>query len=373
MQSVRSDTAMTDAFPHIPMGRPQPNAERFIDVILGRTRSERPPMVEYLVDDVVLKPIIAQMLGRRWVDPIPGDRLAMEAYLDNFIAFWHAMGYDFVRYEESLPFLEHELLGGDPTMAQGTRHWRDLHRAAIASWADYERYPWPSVTDDSLARYEYLATHLPEGMGLMVCHAGGIYEHLSAVLSYEGLCYALYDQPELVEAVTRRLGELMLEVYRQLVELDNVIAIFPGDDMGFRSATLISPEALRRYTLPWHRRYARLAHDHGLPYFLHSCGDISAIIDDLVDDVRIDAKHSYERAITPVEEFQALYTGRIGVLGGVDVDVLGRSSPEGVRAEVRRLIDTCHPRGRFCIGSGNSIPSYVSVENYLTMLDEAQR
>ena len=91
------------------------------------------------------------------------------------------------------------------------------------------------------------------------------------------------------------------------------------------------------------------------------------------DLIGIDAKHSFENAIMPVEEFQALYGDRIGVLGGVDVDILGRGSPELVRAEVRRIISACHPRGRFCIGSGNSIPSYIPVENYLAMLDEALR
>ena len=38
-------------------------------------------------------------------------------------------------------------------------------------------------------------------MGLISCHAGGIYEHLAAVMSYETLCLALYDQPDLVAAV----------------------------------------------------------------------------------------------------------------------------------------------------------------------------
>jgi uroporphyrinogen decarboxylase len=165
----------------------------------------------------------------------------------------------------------------------------------------------------------------------------------------------------------------MLAMYRQLVELDHVIAIFPGDDMGFRTATLIPPEALRKYTLPWHKRFAQLTHEHDLPYFLHSCGNLGEIMDDLIDDVGIDAKHSYENAIIPVTEFQATYGDRIGVLGGIDIDILGRRTSEQVRAEVRRVIDICHPRGRYAIGSGNSIPSYIPVENYLAMLDEALR
>jgi len=364
---------MTTDFPHLSLNAARPDAGRFIDVVMGRCTSDRPPLVEYLIDDALRRPITEQLLGREWVDPDPDDREATKRYLDNFFLFWRALGYDFVRYEESLPLAEHEVLGADATSTDGARHWRDLRRGAIRSWADYERYPWPSVTPAYLANYEYLAAHLPEGMGLMVCHAGGIYEHLSAIFSYEGLCYALYDQPDLVAAVAERLGELMFDVYRQLVELEGVIAIFPGDDMGFRSSTLLPPDALRRYTLPWHRRYAALAHAHGLPYFLHSCGNLTAIMDTLIDDVGIDAKHSFENAILPVDAFQERYGARVGVLGGIDVDILARGTPEEVRAAVRRTVDACHPRGRYAIGSGNSIPSYVPVHNYLTMLDEAQR
>jgi uroporphyrinogen decarboxylase len=364
---------MPPAYPNLPLEKARPDAGRFIEAVMGRRQVNRPPMVEYLIDEAVRKPIMTGLLGRRWVDPAPGDRAGLEAYLDNFIAFWRALGYDFVRFEESLPFVETEVVGPDASRMTGERHWRDMQRGAIASWSDFERYPWPSVTPSSLAPYEYLATHLPEGMGLMACHAGGMYEHLSAVFSYEGLCYALHDQPDLVTAAAERLGRIMWDFYKQLVELPNLIAVFPGDDMGFRSSTLLPPDALRRLILPWHKRFAALAHGRGLPYFLHSCGNLAAILDDLIDGVGVDAKHSFENAILPVEEFQSRYGRRVGALGGVDIDILARSSPEGVRAEVRRLIDLCGPRGRFAIGSGNSIPSYIAVENYLAMIDEAQR
>jgi uroporphyrinogen decarboxylase len=156
-----------------------------------------------------------------------------------------------------------------------------------------------------------------------------------------------------------------------LLSLDKVIALFPGDDMGFRSSTLISPEHLRTYVLPWHKRFASMAHQRGIPYFIHSCGNVEKIMEDLISDVGIDGRHSYEDAIIPVEDFQARYGDRIAVLGGVDVHRLSTNSPEQVRERVRFLVDTCGERGRFAIGSGNSIPSYIPVENYLAMIDEA--
>ena len=121
----------------------------------------------------------------------------------------------------------------------------------------------------------------------------------------------------------------------------------------------------------WHRRFAEMAHERGLPYFLHSCGNVEAVMTDLIEGVGIDGKHSFEDAIIPAPEFQRRYGDRIATLGGVDMHILSHAEPDELREYVRSLIDACAPAARFAIGSGNSIPSYVPVENYLTMLDEA--
>ena len=92
---------------------------------------------------------------------------------------------------------------------------------------------------------------------------------------------------------------------------------------------------------------------------------------DLIDDVGIDGKHSYEDAILPAEDFQARWGTRIAVLGGVDINILSKGTEDDVRRRTRRLIETCGARGRFAVGSGNSIPSYIPPANYLALLDEA--
>jgi uroporphyrinogen decarboxylase len=113
-----------------------------------------------------------------------------------------------------------------------------------------------------------------------------------------------------------------------------------------------------------------MTHQRGLPYFLHSCGNILAIMDDLIEKVGIDGKHSFEDAIISADEFQARYGSRIAVLGGVDINILGGNEASAVRRRVRQLLEACGGRGRYAMGSGNSIPSYIPLENYLTMIDE---
>jgi uroporphyrinogen decarboxylase len=356
---------MTDRL-QVPLSQPAPDCERFIRAVTTDYQPPRPPLVEYIVDRAVMQPVL-EMMGRKWVTP-GADPESQQAHWDNFIAFWHGTGYDFVRLELSMAFPRASREGG----VRG-RSFAETGRGPIGSREDFDRYPWPRPADADFFAYEYIAEHLPEGMGLIANHAGGVFEHLSLLMGYETLCLSLYDQPELVEAVANRLGELMLEYYRRLLELPRLIAVFPGDDMGFRSGTLIAPEHLRKLALPWHRRFARLTHQAGLPYLLHSCGNVAEIMDDLIDEVGIDAKHSFEDAVTPAAEAKRRWGDRIGILGGVDVDKLTRLSPSELRRYVRGLIDACAPGGRFAVGSGNSIPDYIPPINYLTMIDEALR
>lgn len=355
---------------NLPLGKPKPDAKEFIEILLNRKNPARVPLVEYLIDDILMKPIVTQMLGRQWVDDL-GTRDTQQANLANFIQFWYRMGYDFVRFERGLPFPVHQIMGDDATLGQNRqRAWSDEHQGSITSWSEFESYPWPKVEDYDFSAFDYLNTHLPEGMGLMTCHAGGIYEHLSMLMSYEGLCLALYDNPELVKAISDKVGRLMEQFYQHLLDLDKVIAIFPGDDMGFKSGTLISPADLKKYILPWHKKFAGMAHRKNIPYFLHSCGNLELIMENLISDVKIDGKHSFEDTIIPIQEFQRKYGDRIAVLGGMDITILSSATPDVVRKKTRGLIDTCGKQGRFALGSGNSIPSYIPLDNYLAMVDE---
>jgi uroporphyrinogen decarboxylase len=170
-----------------------------------------------------------------------------------------------------------------------------------------------------------------------------------------------------------KVAEIYLPLARAVAQVDNVAALWMGDDMGFKTGTLISPQHLREFVFPYQKRVAAIAHEHGMPFLLHSCGNLQAVMEDLIEDVGIDAKHSFEDAIQPVESFAHQYSHRIGVIGGVDVDLLARGSEEQVRARTRQILEACAPGGSYILGSGNSIANYIPLRNYLAMVDEGWR
>ncbi|MGC8861968.1 MAG: uroporphyrinogen decarboxylase family protein, partial [Armatimonadota bacterium] len=102
-------------------------------------------------------------------------------------------------------------------------------------------------------------------------------------------------------------------------------------------------------------------------------GNLGEVMDDLIDYVGIDAKHSFEDAIMPVAEFKRIYGHRIGVVGGVDVGALARMETPDLRRYVRQILEECAPGGGYALGSGNSVANYVKVENYHAMLEEGWR
>jgi uroporphyrinogen decarboxylase len=96
-------------------------------------------------------------------------------------------------------------------------------------------------------------------------------------------------------------------------------------------------------------------------------------MDDLIEDVGIDAKHSYEDTIMPVTEAYKKYGDRLSILGGIDVDFLCRSDKESLRKRVRDTLDVCLKGKGYCLGTGNTVANYMPYENYLVMLDEGRR
>jgi len=89
--------------------------------------------------------------------------------------------------------------------------------------------------------------------------------------------------------------------------------------------------------------------------------------------VGIDGRHSFQDNIEPVEEVYRKYSDRISILGGVDVDILARGTPEQVRARTREILEACASGGGYLMGSGNSVTNYCRLDNYLAMLDETRQ
>jgi uroporphyrinogen decarboxylase len=250
------------------------------------------------------------------------------------------------------------------------RNYIDEHVGPITNREQFDAYTWPNVSATEATRdLEWFERNLPDGMCLS-CMTGHFAENLSWLMGYETLCYALHDDRDLVDAVFRKVTEMHVAEMRRFLEFDKVRIIWGSDDMGHKTGLLISPKDMRRFVLPGHKLLAKMAHDAGRIYMLHSCGNLSDIMDDLVHEVRIDAKHSFEDTIEDVRHAKGTYGREVALLGGIDMDFLCRSDERAVRRRVADTLEVCLPGGGYCLGTGNTAANYVPLDNYLAMVDE---
>lgn len=130
---------------------------------------------------------------------------------------------------------------------------------------------------------------------------------------------------------------------------------------------MLSVQDLRQFVFPWHRQIVESAHALGKPAILHSCGKYTDIIEDIICDMKYDGRHSYEDNIVPVEKAYEELHGRIAVLGGIDVHFMATQSPAAIRERAINLLKQTEKHGGYALGTGNSIPDFISDEHYLAM------
>ncbi|MGQ9537803.1 MAG: uroporphyrinogen decarboxylase family protein [Actinomycetota bacterium] len=283
------------------------------------------------------------------------------------------MGYDYATMIPVIPIPRTEFLARENPRQNGkVRGWLDEHHGLIMNRADLEDFPWPSTEQISLVAMDYAASKMPEGMKVMAVYVG-VFEDLKRLMGFENMALKSVEDPELCGEILGRLAFLAEAAIDRCAAHPAVGAVFYAEDMGFNRGLMLSPRWMRQWVIPHLKRFAEACHRHGKPFLLHSCGQIDALMEDLIETVGIDARHSFQDNIEPVEEVYRKYHDRIAILGGVDVDLLARGTPEQVRRRTREILEACAPSGGFCMGSGNSLTNYIRIENYYAMLDETRK
>jgi len=319
--------------------------------VLRREKPNRPTLFEFFLNI----PLYEHMIGFKLE-----EESALFSNPKNAIVAYQTAGYDYAM-----------ILGSDFSFLAGEVASKKSHSlndgAVIEDWESFRNYNWPDPECFDYSRLKTCEQDLPEGMKMIVCGPGGVLENVIKLVGYESLCYMLVDDVDLAKAIFTEVGQRLLRYYEICASYDSVGALMSNDDWGFNTQTMISPVDLRKYVFPWHKKIVKVAHKYGKPAMLHSCGQLEEVMEDIIEDMKFDGKHSYEDKIEPVEEAYERWGGRIAILGGIDLDFICRETPESIRRRAIALLEQTKERGGYALGTGNSVPDYVPWENYFAM------
>jgi uroporphyrinogen decarboxylase len=322
---------------------------------------DRVPLYEHIIGAKVIYEITGnQPYSLCYSKDMKESKEGFRQYWD----FWRQMGYD----TASMEFGICSVLPGGGALG-------DHKEGCIKNRSDFERYPWDEIPDiyfDRHAPYiKNFAETCPPGMKAVGGVGNGIFESVQDIVGYMDLCYIKGDDEELFADLFKAMGEVQFKIWNRFMdEFSGAFCVMRfGDDLGFKSSTLLSPDDIRKHILPQYRRITDKVHSAGKPFLLHSCGNLFDVFDDIIDIANIDAKHSNEDEIAHFTVWVEKYGDRIGNFGGIDTDVICRHSNEYIRDYVTDCLEKVKGRGGIAFSTGNSIPDYVPTEGYLTMIE----
>ena len=322
-------------------------------------QATRLPLYEHIIGQGIIEEITGKSLEGLLFSKDLRDKTE---YFNVYNNFFCEMGYDTVSFELCVgSVMPHSgLLGG-----QG--------ESVIHTYDDFIKYPWDSIPDAYFEQYgesfRMLGETMPEGMKAVGGVGNGLFECVQDVAGYMNLCDIKGEHPELFEALFKKVGEILLVIWQRFMrEYGDIFCVLRfGDDLGFKTSTLLSPADIREFIIPEYKKIVECVHAYGKPFLLHSCGCIFDIMPDLINTVKIDSKHSNEDVIAPFTEWVKKYGKEIGNFGGIDMDVLCRLPVSGIRSHVHAILDACKDGGGIAFSTGNSIPDYVPTANYIEM------
>lgn len=181
-----------------------------------------------------------------------------------------------------------------------------------------------------------------------------------------------YAEPESVHRLYDALCRLYCSYLDRAIREFQPDGFWTSDDLGHQTQLFMSPRIFRGFLKPYYARIGDLLKPFGVHWWLHSCGNNTAILGDLAE-AGVTVFHPVQKHTMDERSVAAKFGDRISFLAGIDVQhVLQEGTPAAVRAEVRFLIDTFdRPEGGLCLGAGNGILPGTPLENIEAFLEEA--
>ena len=236
--------------------------------------------------------------------------------------------------------------------------WRNLGASQLGEvkehplkdWADFDKLSHPDVHDAK--RWTAVAGARGQVRDKYLLGDGiSLYERVHFLRGLENTWLDIRDAPQELGRLLDLLVEMNLAAISYYAAADYDGFIF-CDDWGLQNRLMIAPAIWRKIWKPRYARVYQAAHAAGLDTFLHSCGYIVDILDDLIE-IGLDVIHMDQQENMGLQLLGERFGGRITFYSPVDIQkTMAFSSLDDIRAYCRQML--------LCLGrpTGGFIPRW---------------
>jgi uroporphyrinogen decarboxylase len=251
-------------------------------------------------------------------------------------------------------------------------------RSILTDWGQLDEFIAKMPDPETAPQFDEIAGRVAgarsQGRYLLFGWWRLFFEKPWAIRGMQNLLMDYYLAPEMVHRLNEALCDLYCSCLTRAIREFSPDGFWTSDDLGHQTQSFMSPATFREFLKPYYWRIGATLQEHGVHWWLHSCGNNAALLGDLVE-AGVDVFHPVQKGTMDEVSVAREFGDRLTFLAGIDVQhALQEKTPEGVRQEVRFLIDTFdRPDGGMCIAAGNGILPGTPLENIEAFLDEALR
>lgn len=261
-------------------------------------------------------------------------------------------------------------IGHGPSPVEGTLGRAYPPLATAESIDEIDSYPTPriEVPDDLTVLSEHRRAGYP-----VFGYAGSVYEWSWWLRGMEAFLADMVLEPALAEAVIDKVAGYTTQLALASARCGIDVLCF-YDDAGMQTGMQISPDMWRRFIKPrWRDVLAAVRSESpGARTFLHSCGDIRAIVPDVVE-LGFDILHPLQPECVDFAEVHREFGRHIALCATLSAQrIFPFGTPEDVRREVRRLKHLCGADRRGILCPSNLIQPETPWENIVAFAEEAR-
>jgi uroporphyrinogen decarboxylase len=198
-----------------------------------------------------------------------------------------------------------------------------------------------------------------------------LYERAWTLRGMQDLLMDFYDHPTFVRELLDAIADYNIAQIREALKYD-IDAVYFGDDWGQQRGLQMGPHLWREFIYPMLTRMYAVVRNAGRYVFIHSCGDVDELFDDLIG-IGLNCFNPFQPEVMDLPALIAKYRGRLTFHGGLSVQrTLPRGTVEDVRDESRRLLELGRP-GSYIFSPSHDVPKDTPLENMLAFIELAQQ
>jgi uroporphyrinogen decarboxylase len=217
----------------------------------------------------------------------------------------------------------------------GQTNLGEVKEFPLKDWKDFDRLSIPNIHEPR--RWEAMqGARERAGEKFLMANGVSIYERVHFIRGLENTWMDIYDHPTELCNLIDMLVEMNIAAIAHFQQIGADGLIF-CDDWGLQNRLMIAPKAWRQI---WKPRYARIfsaAHEAGMLTFMHSCGYIVDILDDLIE-IGLDVIQMDQQQNMGLELLGSRFGGRITFYNPVDIqNTMVYGTMDEIRAYCRKM------------------------------------